>query len=60
MTKSTLAKVAGWLGAAISTLAASGSFGKYAVAAGAAGSALTAWGLHNASNTSAGHPNGAF
>ena len=56
--KNTLAKVVGWLGAAITALAANQSFGKYSGLAGLLGSVLTGLGIHKASDTSAGHPNG--
>lgn len=60
MTKSTWAKIAGWAGGAITTLALNGAFGKYSGFAATAGTLLTGVGIHTASNTSAGHPNGSF
>lgn len=60
MTKSNLAKVAAWLGAAVTSLSLQGAFGKYSSIAGTAAALLTAWAAHQASDTSAGHPNGKF
>lgn len=58
MTKSRLAKIVGWVGQAL-TGAAVYLAPKYAGMALTAGAVLTGWGIHNASDTSAGHPNGA-
>ncbi len=56
--KATIAKALGWLGGAAMTLAASGAFGKYSAWVTGIGAALTGLGVHKASETSAGHPNG--
>lgn len=57
MTKSRFAKFVGWLG---QTLTAVGAYlaPKYSHYLLAVGAALTGWAIHNASDTSAGHPNG--
>jgi len=58
MTKSRLAKIVGWVGQSL-TAAAVYLAPKYSAIALSAGAALTGWAIHNASDTSAGHPNGA-
>jgi hypothetical protein len=57
-TLKTWSMVCGYSGGFLSLLAVSGSMGKYTAIIGATGAALTATGVHMASNTSAGHPDG--
>jgi hypothetical protein len=57
-TKSNVAKIVAWVGAAIATLALNNAFGKYSAVAGTVASGFTALAAHLASNTSAVHPNG--
>jgi hypothetical protein len=58
MKKSFWAKALAWVGAAISTLALNGAFGKYSAAAGSLGAVATALATHHASDTSADNPAG--
>lgn len=51
MNKSTWAKIFGWVGAALTTISASGLLGKYGVLGTIAGGLLTSSGIHQASNT---------
>lgn len=58
MTKKRFAKIIAWAGGAVTTLAAGGQFGKYGQFAAMIGTALTAWAIHQATETSAERPNG--
>jgi hypothetical protein len=59
MNLKTWAMALGYVGGFLTILALSGTLGKYAALAGAIGAAMTATGVHIASDTSAGHPDGA-
>lgn len=58
MQKKTLAKAVAWIAAALGTLAANNSFGKYNGFVAGVTPGIAALAMHLASDTSAGHPNG--
>lgn len=57
MNKNTLAKIEGWIGAALTAMGTSNALGKWSIVATLVGGALTGHGIHNASDTSAVSPN---
>ena len=57
-TKKGWVKIFGWLGTFINAGASQGVFGKYSPLAMTVGTMMMGMAVHNASETSAGHPNG--